>query len=531
MANLSVVAKQPTAVFRAMPEFSLKGIAAMGKLLTTKADIQEMIEHSGLAQMKAWGFSENATAKSVGELYDKNSRTWRTKMSDLPFLNLAEKADLITWAAIWRAAKADTRSISEATEKFNEVIRRTQVVKSAFTTAPITEQKGFAKLAFAFKNEPLKTLNYMRATMSDIASGKEGAKMKGAKVAVAVAMNSVVVAMISSAFSMGRDEEDDSLEIFGEKFSENFLSDMLSNFTIFGGDAFEAFVAGLNMEAIERMDLAVFVEAGELAQSIYDRWNTPESEQKYTLKKILYDASHLVSDVSGIPIGNAVRALRSLGYLYIDLTDDPVAKYNMAKVWYNVEGIDNSSVRAKFKSILTQALDDGDYASFETIREDLRAHGFGAKDIQTAVANSTRLYDAWNEGAATFRAEINRAVKSSKTLTSDYVMKAFKSKKSSLVNDLFDAMKAGGKKEIANAKEALLNHRDTETLRKLSKQEVDQLLLEKLERAIESEVENRLVDLYGTDSYDDVKRKILNEYRNFDLITSEYIDKLVRAIK
>lgn len=525
--NLSVVVKQPTAIFRAMPEFSAKGNAAMLKVATTKSDIKEMIEHSGLAQLKAWGFSENTTAKSVSELYDKNATNLRGKIDNVTSF-LAEQADMITWAAMWRASKAETSSLAEATEKFNEVIRRTQVVKSAFTSSRVTQQSGVAKLAFAFKNEPLKTFNYIRSTVNDVIAGKEGAKKKAVWVTVTAALNTATVAAISAGFSLLRDDEEDSEELFLEKFKENVIADLISNSTIMLGDIWTAVESAVDRRTVERMDLAVFTDAAELAFNVWDMLNKPQSEQKNTWMKILYDSARTISNFTGIPIGNAMRAIKSLHGSIVELSDDPVARYNMTKIWYNVEGIDNSTVRAKFRSILTDALDDGDYEAFEKIRSDLRAHGFSTTDIQKAVANSTKLYDAWNNGAEAFRAEVNKAMKYAKTLDSAYVMEAFKSKKTTLVNALYEAMKSGSKKATEEARNALLKHRDVETKRTLTEGEVDKLIEKKIESAINSEVKSRLADLYGTDAYEGVKKKILNEYRHFDGITSEYIDKIAK---
>lgn len=202
----------------------------------------------------------------------------------------------------------------------------------------------------------------------------------------------------------------------------------------------------------------------------------------------------------------------------------------MTKIWYNVEGVDNASIRAKFRSILTEALDEGNYKAFAEINNDLRRHGFSASDIEKAVSNSARLHDAWNKGAEAFRSEVNKAIKVAPMLSSTYIMEAFKSKKTALVNDLYDAMKSGSKKATSDARNALLKHRDVDTKRVLTESDVDKLITKKIESSIKSEVKSKLADLYGTESYDAVKKKILNEYRHFEVVTPEYIDKLARSL-
>ncbi len=524
-ANLSVVAKQPTALLRAMPEFSPKGIAAMHNVKTTKTDVKEMVEHSGLAAYKSWGYSEYSTGSTFEELYNENARSLRDKFDDVMSWG-AQKADELTWAAIWRAAKADTDTLEEATAKFNEVIRKTQVVDSAFTSSLITKQNGLSKLAFAFKNEPLKTVNYIRSSAHDAALGKQGAKKKLALVLATSAINTAVVSAITAAFSMLRSEEEEEAEEFLSKWTEAMLEDFFGNLTLLGGDIVNA----LQGESVERMDLAAFTDAYDAVSGLIKFFRTPKNEQKKTFLSLLYDTSRAASNLTGIPIGNLLRFGKTFAWSVADAVDSPPFDYTLTSLFYNVEGIDNTEVKRRFRSILTDALDQGKYGAFETIRQDLRSKGFAASEVEKAIASSERLYDAWCEGPAAMNKELTKAENHTKVLTLETVTSAFNSRKTELVNTLYDATKVGDKKAVHKAKEALLNHRDVKTYQKLREYEIEELLEAKYRKQLETEVKNRLVDLYQTEAYEGVKGLILKEYKNFG-VTSDEIDRIVRNLQ
>lgn len=530
-ANLSVVAKQPTAILRAMPEFTAKGVAAMKPVSPSqnKADIAEMQERSGLAAFKSWGYSEYATGKTFEDLYNANALTLRDRIDNLSSLG-AEKMDELTWAAIWRAAKADTNSLEEATAKFNEVIRKTQVVNTAFSSSRVTRQGGLSKIVFAFKNEPLKTFNYIRSSINDVIAGKEGAKQKLLTVLGTSAVNTIAVSAISAAFSMLRDDDEDSIEEFFDKLGKNALDDVISNMTIIAGDVLLAIQAASDNKTIERMDLAPITDAADAVISVYEYFATPEAERKTTFKKVMYDLTRAFSNVTGIPVGNLARAANTLISSIYGLHNSPWMDYRLAAQMYNVNGIDNTQVKKKFRSILTDALNDGDYEGYARVKNELLSKGFSMSEIEKAIANSDVFYEAFNKGPEAFRAEVNAAQKYDPSISSTSVMSAIKSRKTGLVSDLYDAAKVGDKKAMQAVRDELLQLRDVDTKRLLTDKDIDRLLQEKYEKQLKSDVKERLVDLYGTEVYETIKRVILSEYRKFG-VTSEEIDRIARSLR
>ena len=522
--NLSVVAKQPMSIIRAMPEFSGKGIAAMAKKVS-KADTEQMLEYSGLANMKNWGFSENTTARTVGQLYDENALDWRDKMNSFPVFNWAEKADMHTWTRIWNACVAETNSLEEATKKFNEVIRRTQVVDTATTSSPIAKANPFTKIVFAFKNEPLKTFNYTRAAVQDVVRGKKGAAKHLTKVLAANAINTAFVAAITTAFSMMRDEEDDDLDKFFDKLAKNANSDVLDTLFIFAGDILNAVDAGKENRTVERTDLAVITDAVQFIDRIAKGKYGSDGDR--TFIQGIYDASAVVSSATGIPIKTVLRSIKTTVQNIVAVADDPKMDYNVEKLFYNV---DSDKSQKRFKAILTEALDT-DYKKYSYIKNDLVKHGYGQNDIDGAVDNSTRFVDSWNEGADAFRKALNEAQKYDSMLTSEYVIASMKTKRDALVTKYYNALLGGNDKAAETVRGEILAFRSPETKRMTTERELDNLVTDKLERAVKSDVKDMLVAGYGTPQWKISVEDLLEKYQAFDLVTENYIDKVARSVK
>lgn len=534
-ANLSVVAKQPISIVRALPEFSNQ--TAIKMLLSfqganSKALREEMIQHSGLAQMKAWGFSENANAKSFNQLYDKNALTVKEKVDNFTS-SFAEEADMATWTRIWVACKAETNTIEEATKKFNEVIRKTQVVNTATTTSAASKYKGAWKYMLAFKNEPLKSFNYLRAAIHDARVGKQGAKAHLAKVVGSSFLNTVLVAAVTTMFTMFRDEEEEDLETMSKLFLENVLGDILGNLTIFTGDIVTSVidvVTGNSQGAVERLDLAGLLDwTNDVANIVYMAVKD-ETDRKDTWAKALYNLASSTSRITGIPLGNVLRDARGIGWQFVNSVDDPVMKYNFTSFWYNAYGSDNATVKAKFRDILTDALDEGDYKGFDEVQKNLRAKGFSTSEISKAVANSDRLYEAWCEGPAVLKAELAKAEEYTEILRLSDVLESLKSRKNGLVNNLYDAIRLGDEKAEETAREAIMNHRDVSTQRKYTERDVKDMIDKKFSTEINDMIKEKFTGISAdSEAYDRAMRIVMKEFKHFG-VTEDEVKRRIRNL-
>jgi SOS response regulatory protein OraA/RecX len=278
------------------------------------------------------------------------------------------------------------------------------------------------------------------------------------------------------------------------------------------------------------MDLAAITDTVEALISVYKFIVTPESERRDTLIKLWHNVTKAISNLTGIPISNFSRFQHTLGSLIGSVFNDPWLDYLLASRYYNADGFDNAQVKKKFRSILTDALNNGDYEGYARVKNELLSKGFSTSEIEKAISNSDVFYEAFNKGPEAFRAEVNAAQKYDPSISSTSVMSAIKSRKTGLVSDLYDAAKVGDKKAMQAVRDELLQLRDVDTKRLLTDKDIDRLLQEKYEKQLKSDIKERLVDLYGTEVYETIKRVILSEYRKFG-VTSEEIDRIARSLR
>ena len=175
--KIRVVLQQPTAIARAAQEISPVYLA-QGLKLGNKADIAEMEQHSALAWWKNNGSGMDiGVGRSADQVLWGNTSKAQTAMDKIETaggLIDANRADAVTWAAMWRAVKRETQRIhpelqvgSEAyfravAERFDGIMDRTQVVDSVMHRSQIMRsQNGMVKELTAFKAEPIKSYNML----------------------------------------------------------------------------------------------------------------------------------------------------------------------------------------------------------------------------------------------------------------------------------------------------------------------------------------------------------------------------------
>ena len=338
-------------------------------------------------------------------------------------------------------------------------------------------------------------------------------------------MEEMIVAAITTAFSMMRDEEDDDLDKFFDKLAKNANSDVLDTLFIFAGDILNAVDAGKENRTVERTDLAVITDAVQFIDRIAKGKYGSDGDR--TFIQGIYDASAVVSSATGIPIKTVLRSIKTTVQNIVAVADDPKMDYNVEKLFYNV---DSDKSQKRFKAILTEALDT-DYKKYSYIKNDLVKHGYGQNDIDGAVDNSTRFVDSWNEGADAFRKALNEAQKYDSMLTSEYVIASMKTKRDALVTKYYNALLGGNDKAAETVRGEILAFRSPETKRMTTERELDNLVTDKLERAVKSDVKDMLVAGYGTPQWKISVEDLLEKYQAFDLVTENYIDKVARSVK
>jgi ribosomal protein S18 acetylase RimI-like enzyme len=483
--NLSVVLKQPMSIFRALPEFSPAGLKAWNSFKDfspsqVKAEMNEMLEHSGIAKLKNWGASENMTRKSFEELYNNEPKNFAVKANDA-VNSMAEYADMWTWSRLWRMSKAEIEAQNKYTKgskeyfeavnsKFSEVIGKTQVVQSALDSSMAVQNAGTAsKFLYAFQNEPLKQYSYLTSAIIDAARGKPGAKAKLAKVIASSLANTVAVSAISTAMSLlrgtlDRDDDDELWDDILKSFGKNVIMDLAS-----GGlapvwqiveSAITAIESGKYGNTVERMDLAALTDLGGLI----NKYLISQNGGRPNLG-MLQDIVNAASNLFGWSAKNVMRDLKAgLDRIIFDSgLISPMTQYNYLKWWKDVELTNKAAVTEAYYDVLRDAVDRGRYSDYVKIKRDMIYHGYTETKIKNAVMKSSLmddLYELKKVNPGSYKAKVNSIVSSVSAVSSlegkefeDFIESAMKRREredggSKTDDEVYDEMHRKMEKEV-----------------------------------------------------------------------------------
>ena len=421
--NISTAVKQPLSILRVFnemdPAFVLQAMTSKGldarvyQSPEYKRLYDTMVENSGVAKMKMLGYSDAGFAKSLRQQWDDNAvntdgalRSVMTagkvtravtkgydRITDFGMKGAAW-ADERTWVTIWKSCELETAKkyhslsaeerLSKTTERFGEIIGRTQVVDSLLDTTPFKEGTIGTGLG-AFMNEPVKQYANLVVAVDGLKNGKKGARKKLAVVLATTLANSLILEpMVSAIFSGFRDEEDDSDQAF-RKFVKNYLgidltdksegvkaTDIASSQFVDGLVGIVPIVGeiyGIIADALAGYDNTRFETDGlqQVVQSVTSLFTGGES--KTTGKKVS-ELLSAVGMITGIPYKTLSRDIRAVFRNFYNATDNHLAAWNMNKLYYN---IDSSSARSgkNFYDIMAHAYKEGDTEAYQQMRKEL----------------------------------------------------------------------------------------------------------------------------------------------------------------
>ena len=247
--NLRVVVQQPTAVTRAAmllsPRKILKGLGMSAVQMNRLAE--EMEQHSGIAAWKSLGFYDTNISRGLTELIKQNP-TFGDRVTEIGTKG-AELADRYTWAAMWYAAKDSVkRSAYESeeaymkavTEKFEDVIYKTQVVDSVLTKSEFLRAKGFfPRMMGSFMSEPMTTVSMladahykytddMQQGMSRSEAWKRNGKNIG-KTMIVYAVGQVILSAAQAFMDAWRDDDEYDAENWFSNYFQKWLNAFKNN--------------------------------------------------------------------------------------------------------------------------------------------------------------------------------------------------------------------------------------------------------------------------------------------------------------
>ena len=395
--NFRVVVQQPLAITRAAILLDYASILKGLKLSPSaiQKNIQEMQTHSGIAAWKSLGFYDVNISRGLTSVI-KHDDTALDKISDLGMW-AAEKADTMTWAAIWSASKEevirkqklkpDSEGFYDAVTKlFEDVIYKTQVVDSVLTKNEFMRDKGFfARAIGSFMSEPSATASMlvdaydkyhmdMQRGMTRQQAWKENSH-KIVRTVYVYGLGAAILAAVQAVADALRD--DDDYQDWYEKWLEAFGGNLVDELMPFNKVPIASDFYDLAKELLSIVGVDTY---GSPPQSVFMQWY--DSLVKGT--EILYDK------ISGANTnytwyGGAYKLLQALS----GMTGLPMAAVTreIITAWNNIVGGMAPSLKVKTyeaseKSQIKYAYQDG-YLTEEEAIEQLVKQGI-AKTEQAA---------------------------------------------------------------------------------------------------------------------------------------------------
>lgn len=422
--NFSTAAKQPISYFRALQEIEAKYlVAALKDPLNPQkyqALLQEMNENSGIARIKSLGYSDVGMGRDTRSQYSEqnfksayNKGRYLFNKFDEAGMYLAGQADEHTWVNLWNACKmkveaeggklSSQEALRLTTEKFNDVIGKTQVVDSVLDTAPISNNSLFRTLS-PFMNEPIKTLSSLYSAWEDHKKGKGSDKLQ--KAVVSLAFTSLIVEpLLSSMIGTFRDKDDEDPEEFWQEVMYRWTGigigeDQETTFTsiatseIAGGvffapvisDIYDVFTDVLQGFSGETMTTSGLYDIGNATTRLL---NALAKGEDYSGQKSITNLSiefiTSLAQAFGIPANTLRRdinaAIRTVLYYTQNIVPaNNLARWQINKIYYN---LGNKSARTEkyFYDILIDAYNQEDKTAYNIMREDLDEMGIQSKEV------------------------------------------------------------------------------------------------------------------------------------------------------
>lgn len=414
-ANIRVVIQQPTAFFRAAAVLDPKDMAkGMTGGVTKGSGWEKALEHSPIAMRKDVGSFDISSPYTLKErFYGKEGVT--NKLNDLAGA-AAGKADAVTWGKLWNACewqvkreKPDIRAgsnefYSAVNDVFSDMIDQTQVVDGILQRSNIMRGKStLSQQATAFMGEPIMSLNVLMRSYDAFRYEENPAKRSKAlktlgRAATALVVTNVVNALAQSIVDGLRDDDRD--KDYWEKFLSAFTGvegDEKNALELIGNVVLNGNV-GSNMNIVaqapfakdilslaqgydvSRPDMEVFADlldaAGTFVKSI-------DGSGKKTRKEATLGLIAAASKMFGLPVANIKRDLMATLRTVAQASGSLGFQYEVEKFSYNLE---NSSNKSRFIGILYDALEQGDYATYEHVRRDLMEQmGLDGESIQSSL--------------------------------------------------------------------------------------------------------------------------------------------------
>ena len=333
-ANLRVAIQQPTAYTRAAAVISPKYLTAalaydVGRL---KQGMERAESNCGIAKWKSWGYFETNIGQTMKSVLT-GERDTLDKVREISTMG-AEWGDKITWGTLWNACELEARdkgmkpgsqeSIDYCAARLSEIVDKTQVVDSVLHRSQIMRSKDMlTQMATNFFAEPTKTYSMIAEAAVKVAHREEGARANMGRVMATYFVTAFGTAAAAGLIDAMRAGSDDKDKEFGERYLDALWDGFVDNINLLNNipmvkdvisifDGYDA--TRTDMEAATDVYNAVVA---------WQKFLTQDPNSKVTPYKLIYKTANAIADATGIPVGTAVREVKS-AYDIVTALQDPL---------------------------------------------------------------------------------------------------------------------------------------------------------------------------------------------------------------
>ena len=323
LASVSVIIQQPSAIARAFGMINPMYFVKTDATIRHSKTVAEMEKYAPIAIIKRLGgFDTSTGGKTVDVILGRDNKGIINKGNNA-LGYLPQKADELTWCAIWKACKREAKHkyklegealLKKAGERFTEVVQMTQVYDSVFSRNAMMRSKSkFNKMVTAFMAEPITSMNCIDYAWSQIRQGniKTGVAMRAACL-TAVVLNS----LLSAVPYAWRDDDDD------ETFTEKYISSAVGE-TVEGLNPITYFPVIKDIYSlmqgydVERTDMALVSDVIEKVGNLISAYSNREDEMtdeelaeaQDEINQAWIDAGFEILNMFGIPADNLRREI------------------------------------------------------------------------------------------------------------------------------------------------------------------------------------------------------------------------------
>ena len=399
MGNLSVAIQQPSSIARAQVIIDPKYFV---KTAFSNRSYKELMKYSPQAVLKQYGYFDVNMGWNLSDVitrpeYEGPIEKFKAFFTDKNVRNdvfswLPQKMDEITWAHIWNAIKAETldkTSLKEGSEefynhvseRFKEVIDRSQVMDSVFQRSEIMRSQNFAaKLATNFMAEPTVNYNMIFDAVNEYKKGGKDAKVYFTRSVASVVSAMVLNSLLKSLITAMRDKDKD------KEYVEKYLDSFVKNIS----DDPVSMIPYLNTVASIFKGYEAVRPDMQIIQNFYYAWNKLDKD-KYTPAQKALQMAEAIAPFFNVPLKNIARDIESIyrtgaGALADVGLIESQSDYDKLRIKYDINDLNNSAASSAYYDLLYQAQQDGDKELFNQIYRDLINSGRKPSSIDSALA-------------------------------------------------------------------------------------------------------------------------------------------------